>query len=253
MHKRRQALRGTEERNALVVANLGLVGFVMRRLRLKADEHDDAFQAGSIGLMRAADLWDEHRTTKFTTFAVHWIWQALLRHLPTRDTIWVPDHIRREVRAEDAGQKSSYHRPERLTEARRAMRPARELIEALAMIDHRVPSIGEENENLARAQRAMRLLPKRYQQILGMRFSGMTLEEVANRFRRSRERIRQIQFRAIARLKQILKVENEANPDSSCICGKKRQNNSRKDSLPAQGGPATGRRLPDRRTPCRTV
>lgn len=73
--------RGVEERNALVEANVRLVPWVVQRFAYTSDE--EAFQqrvaAGYLGLIRAAELFDESRGFKFSTYAVGWIRQALQR------------------------------------------------------------------------------------------------------------------------------------------------------------------------------
>lgn len=71
------SVRSQAERNALVVANLRLVGAALRRRFVRVNgqcgnrvgTNDDLFQIGVLGLMRAADLWDESRGVSFGTFA----------------------------------------------------------------------------------------------------------------------------------------------------------------------------------------
>lgn len=79
--KGRPALRSVEERNALVEANLGLVPWAVQRFTPTDDEHvfQDRKAAGYLGLIRAAELFDEDRGIAFSTYAVHWIRQAVQR------------------------------------------------------------------------------------------------------------------------------------------------------------------------------
>lgn len=66
----RPPLRSIEERNALVVANLGLVYFIAKPiLRMFRSKTDDIIQAGNVGLIKAGDSWDETRGVAFTTYA----------------------------------------------------------------------------------------------------------------------------------------------------------------------------------------
>lgn len=63
----------TPAQQAMVEANTGLVGFVLRRRRCPPEMWDDQFQDGLIGLMRAAQLFDPSKGYRFSTYAVGWI------------------------------------------------------------------------------------------------------------------------------------------------------------------------------------
>lgn len=94
---RRPSLRSVEERNALAEANLRLVGYVVGLLarggRLGVGE-EDALQEGALGLLRAAELWDESRGIEFSTYAVYWIKQAIFRSMEAADLIPVPAYVK---------------------------------------------------------------------------------------------------------------------------------------------------------------
>jgi RNA polymerase sigma factor (sigma-70 family) len=62
-----------------VQANLGLIGWQVRRMRLPSDEAEEAFQDGLIGLLRAAEKFEPERGFKFSTYAIFWIRQAIDR------------------------------------------------------------------------------------------------------------------------------------------------------------------------------
>jgi RNA polymerase sigma factor (sigma-70 family) len=80
-HKPRPSLRSVEERNRLVQANLPLVPWTVHRFFPTRDEDtfQDRVQAGRLGLIRAAELFDEGRGCTFSTYAVRWVRQAIQR------------------------------------------------------------------------------------------------------------------------------------------------------------------------------
>jgi RNA polymerase nonessential primary-like sigma factor len=95
----RPSLRSAEERNRLVEANLPLVPWCVKRWFPTADEDafQDRVQAGNLGLIRAAELFDEAKGIKFSTYAVNWIRQAIGRdrqYRSTAPTIRVPKTAR---------------------------------------------------------------------------------------------------------------------------------------------------------------
>jgi RNA polymerase sigma factor (sigma-70 family) len=79
--ERRPSLRSVDERNRLVEANLRLVPWCVKRWFPTTDEDafQDRVQAGNLGLIRAAELFDEGKGIKFSTYAVNWIKQAIRR------------------------------------------------------------------------------------------------------------------------------------------------------------------------------
>lgn len=81
-HHRKPALRSIAERNALVVANLGLVRRVAKRWARPESLFDDLFSAGQIGLLRAGELYDPATGYQFSTFATMHILLAIQREFP---------------------------------------------------------------------------------------------------------------------------------------------------------------------------
>lgn len=81
-------LRSIEERNALVVKNIGLVYRMVRRSRglpVVAVDFEEAIGRGTEALIRAAELWDEERAA-FSTYATRAIWSALCNS--TKQDLW---------------------------------------------------------------------------------------------------------------------------------------------------------------------
>jgi RNA polymerase sigma-B factor len=98
-------------RNTLIEMNQSLVRFAARRFRHRgAEEAEDIFQTGVIGLIKAIDRFDLARGTEFTTFALPYIRGEIKRHL--RDTTW------------------AVHVPRRLQELRVELAKAKERLEA---------------------------------------------------------------------------------------------------------------------------
>lgn len=84
-------------RDRLVEANLGLVGYALRRWGCAGLEYDDAFQAGVIGLMEGVDRFDPERGVKFSTYALYWVRQKIRRAgLGTHRLIRIPEHAYRD-------------------------------------------------------------------------------------------------------------------------------------------------------------
>jgi len=104
------ALRaGDAARAAFVAANQRLVVALARRYQHRGLPLDDLVQEGTVGLLRAVDLFDPARGTKFSTYAVWWIKQALRRALARQVPLaHVPDNVQME-RARLARQAHALH------------------------------------------------------------------------------------------------------------------------------------------------
>jgi RNA polymerase primary sigma factor len=104
------ALRaGDDARAAFITANQRLVVAVARRYQQRGLLLDDLVQEGSVGLLRAVDLFDPARGYKFSTYAVWWIKQAMRRALARQVPLaHVPDNVQME-RARLARQAHALH------------------------------------------------------------------------------------------------------------------------------------------------
>ena len=94
----RQIVRAKAARDQLVLRNQGLVGKVARRYFDTGLSFEDLMQEGQIGLIKAGERYDPSRGTRFSTYAVWWIWQAIGRAVAnTGRTIRLPVNLGHRV------------------------------------------------------------------------------------------------------------------------------------------------------------
>ena len=106
--------RGLRARDRMVASNLRLVAHVVDRYpRPPQLSFEDALQAGAVGVVRAAELFDPARGYKFSTFAYWWIRQALTHELDRSSTIRLPSNVASAMRGANHGSVS----PEQLAAA----------------------------------------------------------------------------------------------------------------------------------------
>jgi RNA polymerase sigma factor (sigma-70 family) len=111
--------RGLRARDRMVASNLRLVAHVVERFaRPPQLSFEDALQAGAIGLVRAAELFDPARGYKFSTYAFLWIRQAITAEMDHSGTIRLPSNVAGAMRGANHGSVS----PEQLTAAAPAWR-----------------------------------------------------------------------------------------------------------------------------------
>lgn len=209
--------RGTsliEARNKLVEDNIKLVYYEVSRLnrwlRASGVLYEDAVQAGTIGLIRAAELYDPNRISpitndliKFSTYACRWIFQQIQRQVTRNSVVVVPERTAKFL--PKCRTNSVSHRPFEDSEEY-----------PILIEDIEIPF--DEHEAV---RRAMNQLTPRHKTVLKLRFwRHMTLEEIGQRLNITRERVRQIQDRAIKLLRRRItddrvRIQSKVQVESS--------------------------------------
>jgi RNA polymerase primary sigma factor len=236
-HLRRLVYDGQNAREHLGRANTRLVVSIAKRYMGQGLPFPDLIQEGNVGLMRAVDKYDYARGNRFSTYATWWIRQAITRALAQKTrTIRIPLHMTERIRqmyrtAQDLEQSLGRRATtEEIAESMdlpadtvRAMMDASQHAIALErpvgddgdsefgdfIEDQDTPSpVESATQNLLEEtiEEVLAELTPRQSHILRLRFGlgggePHTLEEIANKFGLSRERIRQLEKEALRRLR----------------------------------------------------
>lgn len=225
-----------DSKRALMEANLRLVVAIAKRYQGRGLSFLDLIQEGNVGLMKAVDRFQYRRGFKFSTYATWWIRQAITRAIADHGRlIRLPVHVGESLTRLSQAQRAlstELGRPPTTHEVAARLRmpepkvrmlfdaardpysldmPVGEGTELGTLLEDR-GALSPEDAALARDRKrqvelALAPLPEREREILKLRFGIGTerehsLEEIGRRYSVSRERVRQIEARTLARLRR---------------------------------------------------
>ena len=224
----------------LTKANLRIVVSVAKQYQNKGLSLPDLINEGNLGLIKAAEKFDETRGFKFISYAVWWIRQSILQAIAEQSRIVrLPlnqvGSVNRIARELNKFEQENERRPSVEEMADRIDLPEEKIADAMKMNTHHVSmdapfAEGEDNSLLdilpnndspatdneldmeslrAEISRALDILNDREKKVIkaffGIGTSEMTLEEIGDKYNLTRERVRQIKEKAIRRLRHNTK------------------------------------------------
>ena len=212
--------RYSELRSKLALANIRLVAHVAKQFRDRGIAHADLLQEGFCGLLEAIDRFDLSHGTKLATYATWWIRQAMQRAVasgayPVRLS---PRHLRQlaqnQDRLEQGGADGSAEMIQRIHTATRPTisldatletNSSFSLLETMSSPDEDRAELSDRDEAIGRLLESLR---PREQEVLALRFGlggkpRLSLSQIGTILAVSKERVRQIQDRALEKLRNL--------------------------------------------------
>lgn len=228
-----------ELRGRLAMANIRLVAHVAKRFRDRGIPHSDLMQEGFCGLLEAIDRFNLSHETKLATYATWWIRQSMQQAVaagayPVRLS---PRHLRQLAQSQEKRERSapgshldkdganSASETELMRRIQTATRPTLSLDATISsqssfnllktVVDSHSDDRMDELDSNEVLSKLFETLPAREQQVLSLRFglggqSRLSLSQVGKVLEVSKERIRQIQDRALNRLRAMAEEGNLA-------------------------------------------